>query len=68
MSDKTNRNLSGEERRQLSGGLFFSEEALEVSAFGDQLQNVGQISALSQKAYRGEIPSGFRDRWSATPL
>ena len=67
MSDKTTRNMIGEERRQLSGGLFFSEEAVEVSAFADQLQN-GQVSALTQKAYRGEIPSGFRDRWSATPM
>ena len=59
MSDKTNRNLTGEEWRQISGGLFFSEET--VHAFEDQLQNVDQISALNQKAYRSEISSGFRD-------
>ena len=59
MSDKTNRNLTGEEWRQISGGLFFSEEA--VHAFEDQLQNVDQMSAVNQKAYRSEISSGFRD-------
>ena len=30
MSDKTNRNLTGEEWRQISGGLFFSEEAIHA--------------------------------------
>ena len=57
MSDKTNRNLTGEEWRQISGGLFFSEEA--VHAFEDQLQNVDQMSALNRKAYRSEISSDF---------
>ena len=63
MCDKTNRNLTGEEWRQISGGLFFSEEAVHAfeDAFEDQLQNVDQISALNQKAYRSEISSGFRD-------
>ena len=48
MSDKTNRNLTGEEWRQISGGLFFSEEA--VHAFEDQLQNVDQMSAAEPKS------------------
>ena len=63
MSDKTNRNLTGEEWRQISGGLFFSEEAVHAleDAFDDQLQNVDQMSAVNQKAYRSEISSGFRD-------
>ena len=63
MSDKTNRNLTGEEWRQISGGLFFSEEAVHAfeDAFEDQLQNVDQMSALNRKAYRSEISSGFRD-------
>jgi hypothetical protein len=63
MSDKTNRNLTGEEWRQISGGLFFSEETVHAfeDAFEDQLQNVDQMSALNRKAYRSEISSGFRD-------
>ena len=63
MSDKANRNLTGEEWRQISGGLFFSEEAVHAleDAFEDQLQNVDQMSALNRKAYRSEISSGLRD-------
>jgi len=63
MSDKTNRNLTGEEWRQISGGLFFSEETVHAfeDAFEDQLQNVDQMSALNRKAYRSEISSKFRD-------
>ena len=63
MSDKTNRNLTGEEWRQISGGLFFSEETVHAfeDAFEDQLQNVDQMSALNRKAYRSEISSGFWD-------
>jgi hypothetical protein len=61
MSDKANRNLTGEEWRQISGGLFFSEETAHAfeDAFEDQLQNVDQMSALNRKAYRSEISSGF---------
>ena len=63
MSDKANRNLTGEEWRQISGGLFFSEETVHAfeDAFEDQLQNVDQMSALNRKAYRSEISSKFRD-------